>query len=145
MSRNYRLATLGKNTITAFELTVSQVLSLYFGAGDLKTDDLEQFNAVLFNRVFNDDDFLKVSGKLSEKEQQAALDFWIETNKAFFEHDKKGGKTFANFKYLYKNLAESVANIIYSRHQHITVSSHPNCLNYNWSFFLIVIKTLEEK
>ena len=137
MSRNYRLATLGKNTITAFELTVSQVLSLYFAAGDLKTDDLEQFNAVLFNRVFNDDDFLKVSGKLSEKEQQAALDFWIETNKAFFEPDKTGGKSFANFKYLYKNLAESVA--------HIIRADHPSALNYNWSFFLIVIKTLEEK
>ena len=135
--RNYRLATIGKHTITAFELTVAQVLSLYFAASDLKTDDVEKFNAVLFNRVFNDDDFLKVSGKLNEQEQQAALDFWIKTNNAFFEPETKGGKKFATFKHLYKALAENVANI--------TRLEHANVLNYSWSYFLIVIKTLEEK
>lgn len=140
MLRNYRLATIGKHTITAFEMTVSQVLSLYFAAGNLKIDDAdaEKFNAILINRVFNDDDFLKVSGKLNDKEMAAALDFWKETNKAFFEPDKKSGsKSFATFKHLYKDLAESVANMIRIH--------HANALDYSWSFFLAAIAASEKE
>ena len=69
-------------------MTVSQTLSLYFAAGDLKIDDAadaEKFNAILINRVFNDDDFLKISGKLNNEEMAVALEFWKETNKAFFK------------------------------------------------------------
>lgn len=139
--RNYRLATIGKNTITAFELSVAQVLSLYFAAGNLKIDDAadnEKFNAILINRVFNDDDFLKISGKLNDKEMAAALDFWKETNKAFFNPDiKTGGRKFLSFNLLYKSLAENVANMIRLKHS--------NALNYAWSFYLVAIAAIEKE
>lgn len=134
---NYRFAIIGKVTAKAFELNVSQVLSLYFAAEDLSVDNIEEFNAILFNRIFNDDSFLQVGGKLSEQEQQTALEFWIKTNAAFFEPDKaQAGKKFSSFKSLYKSIAETVANV--------TRLDHQNVLNYSWSYFLIVLKNLEK-
>ena len=122
-------------------MTVSQTLSLYFAAGDLKIDDAadaEKFNAILINRVFNDDDFLKISGKLNNEEMAVALEFWKETNKAFFNPDtKSGGKKFLSFNFLYKSLAENVANMIRLKHS--------NALNYSWSFYLIAIAAIEKE
>lgn len=125
----------------AFELTVAQVLSLYFAADNLKIDDeadAEKFNAILINRVFNDDGFLKISGKLNDKEMTAALEFWKETNKAFFNpENKSGGKKFLSFNFLYKSLAENVANMIRLKHS--------NALNYAWSFYLVAIAAIEKE
>jgi hypothetical protein len=139
--RNYRLATIGKHTITAFELSVAQVLSLYFAAGDLKIDDeadAEKFDVVLLRRLLNDGDFLKVSGKLNDKEMATALEFWKETNKSIFNpENKSGGKKFLTFKHLYKSVCESVA---------VTIrNGHVNALDYAWSFYLIAIAAIEKE
>lgn len=138
---NYRLATIGKHTITAFEMTVSQTLSLYFAAGDLKIDDAadnEKFEIILLRRFLSDETLFKKSGNLSDKEMISALQFWKETNKAVFNPESNsGGKKFLTFKHLYKNACEGVA---------ITIrNGHVNALTYSWSFYLIAIAAIEKE
>ena len=117
------------------------MLSLYFAAGDLKIDDAadnEKFEIILLRRFLSDETLFKKSGNLSDKEMISALQFWKETNKAVFNPESNsGGKKFLSFNFLYKSLAENVANMIRLKHS--------NALNYSWSFYLIAIAAIEKE
>jgi hypothetical protein len=73
---------------TAFELSVAQIIGLFFAARDLNfPDDQETFNELIRERIFNDADFVRFSDKakkLSQNEKILVENFFYQVNADFF-------------------------------------------------------------
>jgi uncharacterized protein YozE (UPF0346 family) len=148
---NYKTAIINNRlNCTAYELTVSGVLSLLFATNDLTLpENNTEYSAILAYRVFNDESFLKLSipfKKLTDDEKNAAFEFWTKTNDAFLNpyvsnYEREKRKTSPQkpikIKQQYDDLAQSIAVLVRWK--------HTNILNYPWSLFVAVNKAIKEE
>ena len=91
--RNSKFLTINQRlSCTAFELSVAQIIGLFFAARDLIfPDDQEKFTAIVRGRIFNDADFVRIQkrnyfgfGRLSDQEKILIENFFYQTNADFF-------------------------------------------------------------
>jgi len=89
--RNHKILTINQRlSCTAFELSVAQIIGLFFTGRDLLfPEDQEKFNTLVRERIFTDVDFVgfsdaKQAKKLNQAERQAVEQFFYQVNADFF-------------------------------------------------------------
>jgi hypothetical protein len=150
-SRNYKAIVINQRlTCSAFELSISDVLSFLFECSELTVPENDtEYQSILTYRIFNDERFSKFNipvNKLNDAEKTAIFEHWAKTNDSFLNppltnYEREKRKTAKpkpiKIKKQYDSLCSDVAKLVRW--------GHVNILNYPYSLYVAVCKAVKEE
>lgn len=134
--------------MTAFELSVVQILALLFAAKDFVLPaENEKFTELVTEKIFSDSGYVKASGRIFLWNKEPVAELFFAVNKGFFNPELSRAEQIKQQNRMKNPQPLNVLDVYESLAVEIEVYTrwgHPQLLSYPWSLFLTVRENFKE-